>query len=96
MRLGRTGDQVIDRSGERGVLFSELCTLTGLVGADRLDVLLDGYAEHGIGEMESQKSSRVPPRSELGTPVEIAREFGGTSEFRGAVDELQGWPFESS
>lgn len=61
-----------------------------------LEVLLDRYAELGIGEVDSQQALRVPPLSELGTPVEIASEFGGAREYRQALDELQEWIFESS
>ena len=53
-----------------------------------LDELLDKYAAFGPGEL-SAASLRVPPLSELGSPVELARFFGGSSELRAAIQELE-------
>jgi type I restriction enzyme R subunit len=53
-----------------------------------LDTLLKKYAEAGPSEL-SLDVLRVPPLSELGTPVEIAERFGGAEGLRQAVDRLQ-------
>lgn len=53
-----------------------------------LNTLLEKYAEFGPGEL-SLEALQVPPLAELGTPVEIARRFGGPESLRKAVDDLQ-------
>jgi type I restriction enzyme R subunit len=54
-----------------------------------LSELLEKYAEHGVGELDDLKVLEVQPLSELGSPVEIAFRFGGTSQLDQAVSELQ-------
>ena len=50
-----------------------------------LETLLDKYAEHGISQIDDLASLEVPPLSNIGTPVEIARLFGGSDAFHEAV-----------
>ena len=52
-----------------------------------LDELLDKYAAFGLDEV-STASLQVPPLSELGSPVELARRFGGADQLRSAISEL--------
>lgn len=52
-----------------------------------LDELLDKYAAFGLEEV-STASLQVPPLSELGSPVELARRFGGPDRLRSAISEL--------
>lgn len=54
-----------------------------------LDELIDKYADHGVDQLDDLRILEVPPLSERGTPVEIAKHFGGANELREAVDELQ-------
>jgi type I restriction enzyme R subunit len=54
-----------------------------------LDELLEKYADHGLDQLDDLHVLEVPPLSERGTPVEIARQFGGSEALRRAVDELQ-------
>lgn len=53
-----------------------------------LDALLEKYAEAGPSEL-SLDVLRVPPLTGFGTPVEIAKRFGGPERLREAVDRLQ-------
>lgn len=53
-----------------------------------LDALLAKYSESGPSEL-TLDVLRVPPLSDLGTPVEIADRFGGGTELHQAVDRLQ-------
>ncbi|MEM9518967.1 MAG: DEAD/DEAH box helicase family protein [Actinomycetota bacterium] len=52
-----------------------------------LDELLQKYAAHGPAEL-SAASLRLPPLSELGSPVELARRFGGADRLREAIAGL--------
>lgn len=55
-----------------------------------LDALLEKYAEFGPGEL-TLESLEVAPLAQMGSPVEIARRFGGPEGLRKAVDDLQGF-----
>ena len=55
----------------------------------RLSALLDKYADEGIENLEDPAILRVEPFSQLGTPVEIVRAFGGKENFLAAIRELQ-------
>lgn len=51
--------------------------------------LLDKYAEHGITELDDPDVLEVPPLSSLGTPVEIASQFGSAVALHEAVERLR-------
>ncbi|MDE2740839.1 MAG: DEAD/DEAH box helicase family protein [Gemmatimonadota bacterium] len=53
-----------------------------------LDVLLDKYADEGLVSVEDLGVLRVQPLSDLGTPIELVRHFGGRNEYIAAVQEL--------
>jgi type I restriction enzyme R subunit len=55
-----------------------------------LNDLLDKYTDHGVTQLDDLQILEVPPLSHRGTPIEIARLFGGPSQLRQAVTELQG------
>jgi type I restriction enzyme R subunit len=55
-----------------------------------LDILLNKYADFGIGEWDNLTATlSVPPFSEFGTPLEITERFGGPLQMRQAVEQLQ-------
>jgi len=54
-----------------------------------LDALLDKYADGGIDNLEDKSVLTVQPLSDIGTPVEIARLFGGKSGYEAAIQELE-------
>ncbi|MBM3892166.1 MAG: DEAD/DEAH box helicase, partial [Verrucomicrobia bacterium] len=54
-----------------------------------LDLLLEKYTEHGVDQLSDLHILEVPPISERGTPVEIARLFGGPDQLRTALNKLQ-------
>jgi type I restriction enzyme, R subunit len=54
-----------------------------------LGELLDKYAEHGAAQFVIPDALEVPPISERGNVIEIAKFFGGAGELRAAVNELQ-------
>ena len=53
-----------------------------------LDALLDKYADEGLASVEDLGVLRVQPLSDLGTPLELVRHFGGRNEYIAAVQEL--------
>ncbi|MBI3248012.1 MAG: DEAD/DEAH box helicase family protein [Deltaproteobacteria bacterium] len=61
-------------------------------GADAraiLLALLDKYADHGMAQFVIPDVLKVPPISERGNVMEIARLFGGAERLRQAVTQLQ-------
>ena len=54
-----------------------------------LDALLDKYADEGLVPVEDLGVLRVQPFSDLGTPIELIRAFGGRDGYLAAVRELE-------
>ena len=64
-------------------------TQYGPVARKVLDTLLDKYADEGITTIESNEVLRVQPFSDLGTPVELIRSFGGRAQYLQALATLE-------
>lgn len=60
-----------------------------------LGELLDKYAEHGTAQFVIPDVLKVPPISERGNVMEIAKHFGGGEALRDAVHQLQTLLYES-
>jgi len=55
-----------------------------------LEALLDKYATEGVvDELDNVRILAIPPFSQMGTPLQLIREFGGKAGFEQAVHELQ-------
>ena len=54
-----------------------------------LSALLDKYAVHGTEQFVMPDILEVPPISQYGNVVEIAKHFGGIQQLRSAVNEMQ-------
>lgn len=54
-----------------------------------LDALLAKYADEGMMNIDDANVLRIAPFSELGTPLQLVKCFGGKGEFEKAVQELQ-------
>jgi type I restriction enzyme R subunit len=54
-----------------------------------LEALLDKYADEGIGHVEETQILTISPFTDIGTPMEIVRFFGGVDGYRQAVHELE-------
>lgn len=54
-----------------------------------LDALLDKYADAGVAQIEENQVLTIAPFSQMGTPIEIARAFGGLDGYQRAVRELK-------
>jgi type I restriction enzyme, R subunit len=76
-------DRVRRVRAERAAFFERFSPEARVV----LDELLDKYAAFGPDELTTA-SLQVPPISEIGSPVEIAEQFGGSEGLRAAVEAL--------
>jgi type I restriction enzyme, R subunit len=55
-----------------------------------LEALLDKYATEGVvDELDNVRILAIPPFSQMGTQLQLIREFGGKSGFERAVHDLQ-------
>ena len=54
-----------------------------------LEALLDKYMNDGISELENTNVLFNEPFRRMGSPANIARMFGGKSQYLNAVQELQ-------
>ena len=54
-----------------------------------LDALLAKYADEGVLNLDDANVLRIPPLSNLGTPVQLVNAFGGKAQFVAAVHNLQ-------
>lgn len=54
-----------------------------------LAALLDTYADQGVAVVEDRAVLRLDPFAGMGTPIEIARFFGGPKKYDAAVRELE-------
>jgi type I restriction enzyme R subunit len=55
-----------------------------------LEALLDKYQDEGIfGGLDDARILEIPPFSEMGTPIQLIRQFGNRAGFEDAVHELQ-------
>ena len=54
-----------------------------------LDMLLAKYADEGVMNLDDTNVLRIPPFTELGTPVQLLHAFGGRAGFVQAVHDLQ-------
>lgn len=54
-----------------------------------LDALLQKYQDEGVTELDDPKILKVLPFTQMGTPIELLKPFGGREGFEKAVHELQ-------
>ncbi|MCY4388081.1 MAG: DEAD/DEAH box helicase family protein [Desulfurellaceae bacterium] len=54
-----------------------------------LDALLAKYADEGVLNLDDTNVLRIPPLSNLGTPLQLLKAFGGKGGFVQAVHDLQ-------
>jgi type I restriction enzyme R subunit len=54
-----------------------------------LELLLDKYADEGIGNIEQMEVLRVAPLDQFGSPVEIIQAFGGKPQYQAAIRDLE-------
>ena len=54
-----------------------------------LDILLDKYADQGIDAIETIEVLKLDPFSDLGTPIELVKKFGGRDKYLEAIQDLE-------
>ncbi|MGB4848043.1 MAG: type I restriction-modification enzyme R subunit C-terminal domain-containing protein [Saprospiraceae bacterium] len=54
-----------------------------------LESLLDKYADDGVRSIEETQILTIEPFTDIGTPMEIIRTFGGLDQYQEAVHELE-------
>jgi len=54
-----------------------------------LDALLAKYADEGVLNLDDARVLTIPPLSQMGTPIELVKAFGGKSSFERAVRDMQ-------
>lgn len=64
-------------------------TQYGPVARKVLEALLDKYADEGIATIESNDIFKLQPFTDLGSPVELVRSFGGRPQYLGALQALE-------
>lgn len=64
-------------------------TQYGPVARKVLEALLDKYADEGITTIESNDVFKLQPFTDLGSPVELVRSFGGRPQYLNALQTLE-------
>ncbi len=64
-------------------------TQYGPVARKVLQALLDKYADEGIATIESNEVFKLQPFTDLGSPVELVRSFGGRPQYLSALQTLE-------
>ena len=64
-------------------------TQYGPVARKVLDALLDKYADEGITTIEGNEVFKLQPFTDLGSPVELVRSFGGRPQYLSALQALE-------
>jgi type I restriction enzyme R subunit len=54
-----------------------------------IDALLDKYADEGVATLESDEVLKLQPFTDLGSPVELVKSFGGRPQYLAAVQSLE-------
>lgn len=64
-------------------------TQYGGVARQVIEALIDKYADEGIQTIESNEVLKLQPFTQLGSPVEIIRSFGGRPQYLQAIQTLE-------
>ena len=54
-----------------------------------LEALLDKYQDEGVINLDDPNVLRIAPFTQIGTPVQLVKEFGSRADYEAAVHELQ-------
>ncbi len=72
-----------------GELYDRVFTQYGPVARQVIEALIDKYADEGVQTIESMDVLNVPPLTDLGSPVELVRSFGGRDHYLQALQLLE-------
>jgi type I restriction enzyme R subunit len=54
-----------------------------------LQCLLDKYQDEGVIDLDDPNVLRIAPFAQIGTPIQLVKQFGSRADFEAAVHELQ-------
>jgi type I restriction enzyme R subunit len=77
------------RERARRARTSSVFTQYGPVARKVLDALLDKYADEGLATIEADNVLSIQPFTDLGSPAELVRSFGGRPQYLQAVRTLE-------
>lgn len=77
------------RERARRVQKRNVFTQYGPVARKVLEALLDKYADEGIVTIESNEVFKIQPFTDLGSPSELVRSFGGRPQYLSALQTLE-------
>lgn len=77
------------RERARRVKKRNVFTQYGPVARQVIEALLDKYADEGIATIESSEVLRLQPFTDIGSPVELVRSFGGRPQYISALQTLE-------
>ena len=80
---------ITHRERARRVHKRNVFTHYGPVARKVLEALLDKYADEGIATIESNEVFKLQPFTDLGSPVELVRSFGGRPQYLAALQTLE-------
>jgi type I restriction enzyme R subunit len=72
-----------------GVKKKDIFTMYGEKARQVLDILLDKYADQGLETIEKIDVLKLDPFTQIGTPIEIVKSFGGRDKYLEAVQKLE-------
>ena len=61
-----------------------------------LEALLDKFADQGVEDLDEIEILQLDPFTEIGTPIEIVRSFGGRQKYLDAVNDLSQQIYKSA
>ena len=70
------------------ILAADVVGYSRLMGAV-LEALLDKYQDDGVIDLDNPNVLRIAPFAQIGTAVQLVKEFGSRADFEAAVHELQ-------
>lgn len=72
-----------------GVKKRDAFTQYGETARQVIDLLLDKYADQGFTAIETIEVLKLDPFTEIGTPVELVKSFGGRDNYLQAINQIQ-------
>jgi type I restriction enzyme R subunit len=61
-----------------------------------LEALLNKYQDEGVINLDDPKVLHIAPFAQIGTPVQLVKQFGSRADFDAAVHELQSAPYQEA
>jgi type I restriction enzyme R subunit len=72
-----------------GVKKKDVFTKYGDTARQVLGILLDKYADQGIDAISTIDVLRLDPFTQIGTPIELVKSFGGRDQYLAAIQTLE-------